>query len=95
MIQNEAEVGVGGGESLRLQGIAAENSQEDHGNISDTGQQEREKLLGSLPEHGQVFATHLSEPGRDRGRKNRTTAQTHRLLLDPWPPLYSPVERSF
>lgn len=99
VFQNEAEVGVGGGESLRLQGTAAENPQEDHGNISDTGQQERGKLLGSPPELGQVLATHLSEPGRfdirDRGRKNRTTAQTHHLLLDPRPPLCSPVESSF
>lgn len=97
VFQNEAEVGVGGGESLRLQGTASENPQEDHGNISDTGQQERRKLLGSPPELGQVLATYLSEPGRFdiRGRKNRTTAQTHHLSLDPRPPLCSPVESSF
>lgn len=33
--------GLGVGESLN-QGIAAENSQKDHENVSDTGQQERE-----------------------------------------------------
>lgn len=97
MIQNEAEVGIGGGESLRLQrGLQLRTH---HGNIPDTGQQERGELLGSLPEHREcwppTFPSQADMSIRDRGTKHRTTAQTHHLLLDPCPPLCSPVESSF
>lgn len=71
MFQNE--VVVGGRESLN-QGIAAEDSQKDHGKVSDMGQQEREthgksSSMWASVGHPSFRARQTGVLEEDRGRR--------------------------